>query len=64
MYSKVKRLIREAKEKMHYHAHPDKYVVPFMPGGTLFMRNPAPPLEVKSQLLIVLTFDHYIVGIP
>ena len=26
--------------------HPDPYIKPFMPGGSLFMRNPAIPLEV------------------
>lgn len=27
-------------------AHPDPYIVNYMPGGSLFMRNPALPLEV------------------
>eukprot|EP00607_Mallomonas_marina_P006408 CAMPEP_0182427540 /NCGR_PEP_ID=MMETSP1167-20130531/18238_1 /TAXON_ID=2988 /ORGANISM="Mallomonas Sp, Strain CCMP3275" /LENGTH=131 /DNA_ID=CAMNT_0024609847 /DNA_START=148 /DNA_END=543 /DNA_ORIENTATION=+ len=43
--AKVKRLIREAYERLEEQAHPDPYIVPYMPGGSLFMRNPAPPLE-------------------
>ena len=42
----VKRLIREGYERLAYHQHPDPYIVPYMPGGTSFMRNPAPPLEL------------------
>ena len=26
--------------------HPDPYIAAYMPGGTLFQRNPAIPLEV------------------
>ena len=26
--------------------HPDKYVLPYMPGGSAFMRNAPPPMEV------------------
>ena len=43
---KVKRLVREAYDRLKYQTHPDPYIVPFMPGGSLFMRNPAVPLEV------------------
>eukprot|EP01041_Mallomonas_annulata_P010977 gene10977-22938_t len=42
---KVKRLVREAYERLQEQAHPDPYIVPYMPGGSLFMRNPAVPLE-------------------
>jgi len=44
--AKAIRLIKEAKEEMFKNSHPDPYCVPFMPGGSLFMRNPPPPLEV------------------
>ena len=27
-------------------AHPDNYVLPWMPGGSKFMRNPPPPPDV------------------
>ena len=40
------RLMREACEKLATQIHPDPYIQPFMPGGSLFMRNPAVPLEV------------------
>lgn len=39
------RLMREAREKIVAQTHPDPYIQPFMPGGSLFMRNPAIPLE-------------------
>lgn len=39
------RLLREGKEKLEEQYHPDPYIQPYMPGGSLFMRNPAFPLE-------------------
>ena len=39
------RLLREGKEKLAEQLHPDPYIQSYMPGGTLFMRNPAVPLE-------------------
>jgi len=44
--AKAKRLLREAKERLYEQTHPDPYIKSYMPGGTLFMRNPAIPLEV------------------
>ena len=44
--AKAKRLVREAKERLYEQTHPDPYIKSYMPGGTLFMRNPAIPLEV------------------
>ncbi|GLE02078.1 hypothetical protein PINS_up010916 [Pythium insidiosum] len=42
----VKRLVREAEEKLEKYTHPDRYVFNYMPGGTRFMRNPPIPLDV------------------
>lgn len=39
------RLVREAEEELTRWAHPDPYVVPYMPGGSRFMRNPAIPIK-------------------
>lgn len=39
------RLMRVAYDKLTAQNHPDPYIQPFMPGGSLFMRNPAIPLE-------------------
>ncbi|CAM9740616.1 unnamed protein product [Heterosigma akashiwo] len=44
--AKTSYLMEQAQEKLVTYAHPDKYIVPWMPGGSLFMRNPALPLEV------------------
>ena len=40
----VKRIIKEAEQELFEYTHPDKYTLPYMPGGTKFMRNPPPPL--------------------
>ena len=40
------RLLKEANEEIFSKTHPDPYCVPFMPGGSLFMRNPPVPLEI------------------
>lgn len=37
--------MREARERLVAQTHPDPYITAFMPGGSLFMRNPAIPLE-------------------
>lgn len=42
----VKRLVREAKERLAAQTHPDPYIQAYMPGGSLFMRNPAYPYEL------------------
>ena len=42
----VERLLREGYEELFDYTHPDPYVKAYMPGGTLFMRNPPPPIEV------------------
>mmetsp|Transcript_27505 Transcript_27505/g.31805 ORF Transcript_27505/g.31805 Transcript_27505/m.31805 type:complete len:156 (+) Transcript_27505:89-556(+) len=45
--NKASRLIREWEQKIQIdYCHPDPYCVPYMPGGTLFMRNPPIPMEV------------------
>ena len=43
----MKRVIREAEKELERYTHPDPYVVPYMPGGSKFMRNPPPPLDVR-----------------
>jgi NADH dehydrogenase (ubiquinone) 1 beta subcomplex subunit 9 len=45
-HSAASRILEEGEDEAFYYTHPDPYVVPYMPGGTLFMRNPPPPLEV------------------
>ena len=39
------RMLREGEEELADQAHPDNYIAAYMPGGSLFMRNPAIPLE-------------------
>jgi len=43
--AKTARLMREAQERLAKQTHPDPYIHAAMPGGSLFMRNPALPLE-------------------
>ena len=40
------RLVREAQAEAAAWTHPDQYTLPYMPGGTKFMRNPPLPLAV------------------
>ena len=40
------RLLREGRERLAKQTHPDPYIAAYMPGGSLFMRNPALPLEL------------------
>jgi len=40
------RLLKEAKAELYNNTHPDPYCVPYMPGGSLFMRNPPLPMEI------------------
>lgn len=42
----AKRLVREMEEKLEHFQHPELYVIPWMPGGSKFMRNPPLPLHV------------------
>ena len=44
--AKAIRLVKEGKVELYRLTHPDPYCVPYLPGGSLFMRNPPPPLEV------------------
>ena len=37
---------RRGLDESFEYTHPDPYVVACMPGGTLYMRNPPPPLSV------------------
>ena len=37
--------MREARERLEAFRHPDAYIQAYMPGGTLFMRNPSFPVE-------------------
>ena len=44
--SNALRMLREGEEELADQTHPDNYIASYMPGGSLFMRNPAIPLEV------------------
>ncbi len=44
--SVASRALREGEEKLDYYTHPDPYIIPYMPGGSSFMRNSPPPLDL------------------
>jgi NADH dehydrogenase (ubiquinone) 1 beta subcomplex subunit 9 len=44
--SAASRLLREGEGELFSWSHPDMYKVPFMPGGSKFMRNPPLPMSV------------------
>ena len=37
--------LKKGQEKLAANVHPDQYINPYMPGGSLFMRNSPLPLE-------------------
>jgi len=39
-------ILRESQTELTEATHPDRYVLCWMPGGSKFMRNPPPPLDV------------------
>ena len=39
-------ILKESQAELFEATHPDRYVLCWMPGGSKFMRNPPPPLEV------------------
>lgn len=41
--------MRYTREELHRFSHPDKYILPWMPGGSLFMRNPPLPFDVSHR---------------
>lgn len=43
--AKLRRIMREAHEELAAQTHADPYINAYMPGGSLFMRNPALPME-------------------
>jgi NADH dehydrogenase (ubiquinone) 1 beta subcomplex subunit 9 len=38
-------LLKQGQAKLAANVHPDPYIMPYMPGGSLFMRNSPLPLE-------------------
>lgn len=48
--SRVQQALAEADEKLVKYTHPDPYVIPYMPGGSKFMRNSPPPPEPGLDL--------------
>ncbi|CAL8470811.1 g10353 [Coccomyxa elongata] len=44
------RLIEKGEAKLKEYQHPDPYIVPYHPGGSLYARNPPFPRELKQQL--------------
>lgn len=41
--------IKKGEQRMLDCYHPDRYVIPYMPGGSKFMRNSPPPMDVVFQ---------------
>ena len=44
--SRAKGALEAGEREFASMAHPDGYVQPYMPGGSKFMRNPPPPMEM------------------
>ena len=39
-------LVEAGEEKLYEYTHPDRYICAYLPGGSLYMRNPPLPLHV------------------
>ena len=37
--------LQKGQDRLSQNTHPDPYIMPYMPGGSLFMRNSPLPLE-------------------
>lgn len=46
----IERLLQKGEARLREFAHPDPYIVPYRPGGSLFARNPPMPEEMSIQL--------------
>jgi NADH dehydrogenase (ubiquinone) 1 beta subcomplex subunit 9 len=46
---KVRFALTEGERKLADMVHPDPYCIPWMPGGSKFMRNPPPPPAVCGE---------------
>lgn len=42
----IDKLLAEGEAELREKLHPDPYTAPYNPGGTLYGRNPPPPLNV------------------
>lgn len=40
------KVLEAGEEELFVRNHPDRYIPAYMPGGSLFMRNPTPPKEL------------------
>lgn len=49
----VERFCQEGEKWLHEHRHPDPYIVPYRPGGTLYQRNEPLPDYVRSRLPLI-----------
>jgi len=46
---KVKYALEEGEAYLASMVHPDPYCIPWMPGGSKFMRNPPPPPSIAGE---------------
>ncbi|CAK0782715.1 hypothetical protein CVIRNUC_005910 [Coccomyxa viridis] len=46
----IGRLIQKGEAKLKEYQHPDPYIVPYYPGGSLYARNPPFSKELHQQL--------------
>lgn len=44
--ARAQELLKAGEAKLYEYTHPDRYIVAYLPGGSLYMRNPPLPLHV------------------
>jgi len=48
--NEIERLLRNGEARLKEYEHPDPYIVPYRPGGSMFARNPPFAPETKIHL--------------
>ena len=59
---RLQSLLLEGEAMLAKHKHPDPYILPWRPGGTMYHRNPPPVPEVRADssfLLVVQRSVHF-----
>ena len=58
---RLQSLLLEGEAMLAKHKHPDPYILPWRPGGTMYHRNPPPVPEVRADSFFCWLFnDRYI----
>ncbi|KAL6768525.1 NUOB22 [Auxenochlorella protothecoides x Auxenochlorella symbiontica] len=49
-HDQIERALARGEERLRSYAHPDPYIVPYRPGGSLYARNPPFPDGISMHM--------------